>query len=112
MMNRRDFLNTSAASVAMLAGSRRAFAAAAGQYDLVIKGGRVVDPTMRLNAVRDVAISGGRIAAIEANINAGGAQIINAGGKIVAPGMIDIHTHAARTKEGPGMCLADGVTGR
>ena len=39
----------------------------AATYDLVIKGGRVIDPSMGLDATRDVAIAGGRIAAIEAN---------------------------------------------
>src|ERR1700758_1930163 len=66
MLNRRQFVSTSAA--ALLAGMPSAFAAT---YDLVIKGGRVIDPSMGLDATRDIAISGGRIAAIEASIAAG-----------------------------------------
>src|SRR5579871_4584074 len=106
MMNRRQFVAT--ASVAFLLGRSKAFAAT---YDLVIKGGRVIDPSVSLDAVRDVAIVGGRIAAVEANVTADAAETIDARGRIVAPGLIDIHTHAGRSKEGPPMCLQDGVTG-
>ena len=107
MMNRRQFVCASA-SAALLARTPRAFAAT---YDLVIKGGRVIDSSVGLDAVRDIAIVGGRIAAVEANITADTAETIDARGKIVAPGLIDIHTHAARTKEGPPLALLDGVTG-
>ena len=106
MMNRRQFVGS--AGVGFLAGTSRAFAAT---YDLVIKGGRVIDPSMGLDAVRDVAISGDRIVAIEASIAADAAATIDARGKVVTAGLIDIHTHAGRSKEGPSMCLQDGVTG-
>src|ERR1700734_4087694 len=106
MMNRRQFVGS--AGVAFLAGTSRAFAAT---YDLVIKGGRVIDPSMGLDAIRDVAISGDRIVAIEASIAADAAATIDARGKVVTAGLIDIHTHAGRSKEGPSMCLQDGVTG-
>ena len=58
-----------------------------------------------------MAIVGGRIAAVEADIAGDAADTIDARGKIVAPGLIDIHDHAGRNKEGPGMLLQDGVTG-
>jgi dihydroorotase len=113
-MNRRQFVYgmTCAAGTLTFARARSAFAAAApARYDLIIKGGRVIDPSLRVSAIRDVGIAGGRIAAVEANITTPATETIDARGKLVIPGMIDVHTHAARTKEGPGLCLADGVTG-
>jgi dihydroorotase len=107
MMTRRELLMTSAAA-ATIASLPRAFAAT---YDLVIKAGRVIDPSVGLDAVRDVAIAGGRIAAVEANIAGAAAETIEASGKLVVPGLIDIHTHAGRSKDGPPMLLQDGVTG-
>jgi dihydroorotase len=106
MMNRRQFVGATGAAV--FAGMPKAFAAT---YDLIIKGGRVIDPSMGLDATRDIAISGGRIAAVEASITADAAETLDARGKIVTAGLIDIHTHAGRSKEGPPMCLQDGVTG-
>ena len=110
MMNRRQFVYAAAAGAAMLARATRGFTAAEN-YDLIIKGGRVIDPSRKLDAIRDVAIAGTRIARVEANITATATETIDASGKLVVPGLIDIHTHAARTAEGPGLCLADGVTG-
>jgi dihydroorotase len=108
MINRRQFISTAAAGAAMLA---RVPNARGATYDLLIKNGRVVDPSVGLDGVRDVAISGGRIAAVEANIAGGATDTIDARGKVVAPGLIDIHTHAGRSKEGPPLALQDGVTG-
>jgi len=111
MLNRRQFLSAAVAGAATLARAPRAFASQAARYDLLIRGGRVIDPSVRLDAIRDVAISGGRIAAVEARIAADAADTIDARGKLVVPGLIDIHTHTARTAEGPGLVLQDGVTG-
>ena len=106
MMNRRQLV--CAAGAALLARVPKALAAT---YDLMIKGGRVIDPSVGLDAVRDVAIAGGKIAAVEANIVGDATETIDARGKIVTPGLIDIHTHAGRSKEGPPATLQDGVTG-
>ena len=83
----------------------------AATYDVIIKGGRVVDPSLRINAVRDVAIVGGRIAAVEAGIAGDAAETIDARGKLVVPGLLDIHTHYGRENDGARVGLADGVTG-
>jgi dihydroorotase len=107
MMNRRQFVYAGAAGAALLG---RVPAARAATYDLIIKGGRVIDPSTGIDAVRDVAIAQGKIAAIEANIPGDTSETFDARGKIIAPGLIDIHTHAGRSKEGPPMCLQDGVT--
>jgi dihydroorotase len=95
----------------MLAWRPKASAAQTAKYDLIVRGGRVIDPSVRLDGIRDVAISGARIAAVQADIAADAADIIDARGKLVVPGLIDIHTHAARSAEGPGLMLQDGVTG-
>jgi dihydroorotase len=107
MMNRRRFLATSAATAAVLGQGQRAFGAT---YDILIKGGRVIDPSVGLDATRDIAIVRGKIAAVAADIAGDAAETIDARGKIVAPGLIDIHTHAGRGKDGPPMALQDGVT--
>jgi dihydroorotase len=108
MLTRRRFCCAAAASAAVIARSRRAFAAT---YDLLIKGGRVIDPSLGIDGVRDVAIAAGRIAAVEDNIAPDSAtDVMDARGRIVSPGLVDIHTHAARSKEGPPLALLDGVT--
>ena len=106
MMNRRQLV--CAAGAALLARVPKALAAT---YDLMIKGGRVIDPSVGLDAVRDVAIAGGKIAAVEANIAGDATETIDARGKIVTPGLSATHTHAGRSKEGPPAALQDGVTG-
>lgn len=108
-MNRRQFVSTITRAAAIARYSTEL--AAAAKYDLIIRGGRVIDPSRKLDAIRDVAITGNSIAAIGANLSGDARETIDAHGKLVVPGLIDIHTHACRTKEGPGLCLADGVTG-
>jgi len=109
-MNRRQFIRTATAA-AIYARIPDALAAAPAKYDLIIKGGRVINPSRKLDAMRDVAIANGRIVAVEANMGADAGETIDARGRLVVPGLIDIHTHAARVNDGPALCLADGVTG-
>ena len=108
MVTRRAFLHASAATgVATLTGAAKSLAA---QYDLVIRGGRVIDPTRRLDSLLDVAIAGGKIAdVLPAGTATDAVSTFDATGKLVVPGLIDIHTHA-RSKQMPSICLADGVT--
>jgi len=63
-------------------------------YDLLLRGGRVIDPAQRLDGVRDVAIKGGRIAAVLPSIAPSSAkESVDLSGKLVLPGLIDTHAH-------------------
>lgn len=63
-------------------------------YDLVLKGGRVLDPSAGLDGVQDVAIERGAIARIAKDIPAAeAARVVDVAGKIVTPGLIDLHAH-------------------
>src|SRR5690242_7832232 len=64
------------------------------KYDLLLRGGHVVDARNHISAVRDVAIAGGKIAAVAADINPADAlKTVDASGLYVTPGLVDIHTH-------------------
>ena len=64
------------------------------RHDLLIKGGEVVDPSQGLRGRRDVAISNGLVVAVEPDIPASAAaQVIDASGKLVCPGLVDLHAH-------------------
>lgn len=82
---------------------------AVGQtYDVVIRGGRVLDPETGLDAVRDVGVSGGKIARIsEAPLS--GTRVIEARGLVVAPGFIDLHQHG-QDPASQRLKALDGVT--
>ena len=68
--------------------------AAAPKYDLLLRGGHVIDARNKISAVRDVAIAGGKIAAVEAKINPADAlKTVDVKGLYVTPGLVDIHTH-------------------
>jgi len=107
MLSRRAFISGAAAI-----GVRAATAGAQTRtYDLIIRGGRVIDPASRVDAVRDIAIAGGRIAAVAANVAGDAPDTLDARGKLVVPGLLDIHTHVGRYADGPQLVLQDGVTG-
>ena len=67
--------------------------AAAQAFDLVLAGGRVLDERNGVDGVMDVAVRDGRIAAVGENLAAGARRVEDVSGSIVAPGLIDIHTH-------------------
>lgn len=62
-------------------------------FDLVLKGGRVLDARNRIDGRFDIGIARGRIAAVAPDLAPGTARVHDVAGKIVAPGLIDIHTH-------------------
>lgn len=63
-------------------------------HELILKGGRVIDPSQRIDAVMDVAFAKGKVAAVAKSIEAPpGCDVRDVKGKIVAPGLIDLHTH-------------------
>ena len=94
--------------------------AALGQekYDLLLKGGHVIDPKNRVNGVRDVAIKDHKIAAVAANIPAAQAfKTVDVRGLYVTPGLVDIHVHVyastgAREYAGDKSVYPDGFTFR
>jgi len=72
-----------------------AFASAQeASYDLILKGGHVIDPKNGIDAVRDVAIRNGKIAAVESNLSPSASRkSIDVSGLYVTPGLVDIHVH-------------------
>src|SRR5712692_9354283 len=69
-------------------------AMAQSQYDLLLKGGHVIDAKNQVNAVRDVAIQNGRIAEVASNIDpTKAAKVVDVSGLYVTPGLVDIHVH-------------------
>ena len=96
MLASRRHVLTGAASLALAAAGRPALAVMGpdDKFDLVIKGGDVLDPSQSLRGRRDIGIRYGVIEAVEPDIPAARAlRTIDAGGKLVAPGLVDLHCH-------------------
>lgn len=62
-------------------------------YDLILRGGRVLDPSQGLDRITNVAFAEGRVAALGDDLAPGNAEVLDVSGKIVTPGLIDLHTH-------------------
>jgi len=94
--------------------------AMAQTYNIVIKGGHLVDPKNNIDGIMDIAISDGKVAAIAKNIDPKeGKQVVDASGLYVTPGLIDIHAHLfqgtnpdQQYMNGPSAITPDGFTFR
>jgi len=92
--------------------------AMAQTYNIVIKGGHLVDPKNNIDGIMDIAISDGKVAAIAKNIDPKeGKQVVDASGLYVTPGLIDIHAHLfqgtnpdQQYMNGPSAITPDGFT--
>ena len=70
------------------------------QYDLLLKGGHVIDPANNIDAPLDVAVRGDRIAQVAPDLpSALAARTVDVAGLVVTPGLIDIHVHVYHTRE-------------
>ncbi len=85
-------------------------------YDLILRGGRVIDPSQKLDAVADVAFAGGKVAKVGKDLKGdAGTDTRDVAGRIVTPGLIDLHTHVYWGGTSLGIdaedfCRASGVT--
>src|SRR3982750_4705360 len=94
-LSRRHLLALAgSAAAASVSGRVEAAIGPADKFDLVIKGGEVLDPSQSLRGKRDIGIRWGMIEAIETDIPAARiTKSIDASGKLVTPGLIDLHSH-------------------
>jgi dihydroorotase len=117
-MRRREFIGMGAAAAPVLFGGwpTALTQAPARKYDVLLKGGRILDPSQSMNAVADLAIAAGKIAAIAPDIDARDAtRTVRVSGQIVTPGLIDLHVHGFNGISHWGIdldpyCIARGVT--
>jgi dihydroorotase len=83
--------------------------------DLILRGGRVIDPSQGLDGIRDVGFAGGKVAAIAPRLDETGAELRDVSGLIVTPGIIDLHTHVywggtSLGIDAEAFCRTSGVT--
>jgi dihydroorotase len=83
-------------------------------WDLLVRGGTLIDPARSISARRDVAFSGGKVAAVAERLTGDATEVIDATGALLTPGLIDIHTHVyhglATGRHADQTSLANGVT--
>jgi len=94
--DRRRFLLAlgAAAAAGTLPLGTRAAMGPNDKFDLLIKGGEILDPSQKLRAMRDIGIRNGVIEAVEADIPADRAlKVLSAAGRLVTPGLVDLHAH-------------------
>jgi dihydroorotase len=93
-LSRRDFLISSSAFALTAVAPAHGAMGPNDKFDLVIKGGDVLDPSQSLRGKRDIGIRFGQIEAVEADIpGARALRVLNADGKLVTPGLVDLHCH-------------------
>ncbi|MEN3339506.1 MAG: dihydroorotase, partial [Acidobacteriota bacterium] len=97
--------------------ARQAAPPAGPKYDLLLQGGHVIDARNNISAIRDVAIAGGKIAAVGTKLNpADAVKTVNVSGLYVTPGLVDIHAHTytgtgeRRSYAGDNSVYPDGFT--
>ena len=84
-------------------------------FDLLLKNGTVIDPAQGVSRPADVGFSGGRVAAVEPGLDGPSARVVDCSGRIVVPGLVDLHTHTFPEASHYGLipdpfCLDRGVT--
>ena len=103
-ISRREWL----AGVGAFAAACSGWSAGGAEYDLLLRDGYVIDPKNGLTATRDVAISDGRIAAVDEAIPASkGFKVVDCQGLYVTPGIIDLHVHVFAGTNEPGSYAGD-----
>lgn len=109
--SRREFLVAGIGCATAALGPAAAAAAPAKNYDLVLRGGRVIDFSQKVDLVADVGILNGRIQRVTSMIaDSEAAEVMDVTGKLVVPGLVDSHAHFADPKLPPATLMADGVT--